>query len=332
MTAAARRPWADAADRWLLRQSDLRVQRAGRVRAMATVLRLARRRALERDWTRIADALDCPAHWDSGDRLPPIAVFIPCHPRDVPFLIRCLPITLAALANPVAQITIAVPGRILPDLRTRISALAVPSAVTVLDEADLLPSRLRADIAAAFPERAGWLTAQALKLTFAADSQHPGVLQLDADTVLTHRRAWLSADGRQPLLPTYEWHPPYYRVLTDLGLPVQPNTSYIAHHMLHQPAVLSAILAALGCASVSDLLHRTLSQLRAANDPAASLDYELYAHGLMALAPERVVRLRWANVPMAPGAAHGLLASPQRLAAFGRRFASLSAHGFIGQP
>jgi len=299
---------------------------------MATVLRLARRRALERDWTRIADALDCPAHWDSGDRLPPIAVFIPCHPRDVPFLIRCLPITLAALANPVAQITIAVPGRILPDLRTRISALAVPSAVTVLDEADLLPSRLRADIAAAFPERAGWLTAQALKVSFAAASTHAGVLIIDADTVLTHRRAWLSADGRQPLLPTYEWHPPYYRVLTDLGLPVQPNTSYIAHHMLIQPTLMNEILQRLQTPTVPDLFMRVLDLINRDEHSSACVEYELYAHGLMALAPERVVRLRWANVPMAPGAAHGLLASPQRLAAFGRRFASLSAHGFIGQP
>jgi len=338
-SAAPRRPWADALDRWILDCSAVGVSRSRGISAAGRALGglgLTQRAA---DCARIAHALGQPVDWSASQPLPAIEVFIPCHPRDLPFLARTLPVTLQSVGNPVSRVVIAAPADIVDTVRDRLDTDAlVPAAgspgvidVQVVDERSICAAELRARIANVLPDRVGWLYAQALKLVFAEGSSARGVLLVDADTVLTRPRAWLDANGRQPLLPTYEWYPAYYQLLAHLGVPVRPNTSFIAHHMLIQPELLRLILGRLDIASVGELVDRVLS-IMAANPPANCSEYELYAHGLCAWAPERFTLARWANVPTALPSAMALVDDPVEFRRFQRRFASLSAHGFIDPP
>lgn len=172
--------------------------------------------------------------------------------------------------------------------------------IQITSESSLLDDSLIKLIFSRFGTRGGWVLQQILKLEFVRKSESDGVLIVDADTVLIKKRNWLNYDGIQVLMPSWEYHKPYFKFLADLpafesesSFPL--NHSFVAHHMLMQPLIVQEIYQACGWKSVEDLVDYLCIFSTSEGESPFSIDYELYGNYLILNHPEKVVLAKWGN-------------------------------------
>jgi len=86
---------------------------------------------------------------------------------------------------------------------------------------------------------AGWVNQQLIKLSAVMDSEYPGALILDSDTILLSPKTWLRSDGTQLLQVANEYHVDFMRhVEKFFGVPKRYRLSFVTHHQLMQPEVV----------------------------------------------------------------------------------------------
>jgi hypothetical protein len=176
-----------------------------------------------------------------------------------------------------------------------------------------------------FGPRGGWVLQQLIKVYYAHNSKSPGILIVDADTVLLKNRLWLDSNSTQILLPTWERNDPYYDFILTNSFKLDTNSlSHIAHHMVIQPKILRQMLNEYGLEDFSTLLHK-LSQSVDSGDSPFSIDYEMYAQYLLVEHPNLVRYEKWSNFSVQK-ILDGTIDSC--LKAWGRRFCSISAHSY----
>ena len=181
-----------------------------------------------------------------------------------------------------------------------------------------------------FGVRGGWVLQQVLKLEYARNSPSAGVLIIDADTVLIKNRAWLNSDGIQALMPSWEYHRPYFNFLSTLTpfkslAPFSPKFSFISHHMLMQPNMVREIYRACGWDGPKTLVHFICQLSNTESQSPISIDYELYGQYLLLNHPEKVNLVKWANT----SASYKGNISIELLKQSYSQFASVSLHSYL---
>jgi hypothetical protein len=258
---------------------------------------------------------------DAPGPLPPIDVVVPCGPNDLSMLADVTGRVQAGSTNRIANTIAIVPPKSMEEAKR-----VVPSGVQVVDETDLLGHRLVENVGAAFPARRNWVLQQLVKVAFVLQSDARGVLVLDADTLLLKPRVWLDEKGTQALTPTFEWHSDYYEFLSKLSQGQWPNPSYsfVPHHMLMQPMEFRRTLTSLQMGTIDDLVAALGRETDYANQSMFSIEYELYAQGLMANSPQSVALAKWCNTSSTRN--QSLASHPEAVG----DYMSLSLHHYLG--
>lgn len=237
--------------------------------------------------------------WVTSDsRLPKIDLLFVATRKDFSTLGFALVNAQKGSKNEIEKITIIVPSddvveckRLLKHLNTKDLA-----PVAVIDETVLIAAEVSQSLRDKFGARFGWILQQLLKVSNILKSEAAGVLVVDADTVLLKERTWLDCAGNQVLLTSSEYNEPYYTFLHSLGLSlVPPITTHVTHHMLMQPLVLKEILKEAGVQDVEKLAEVIVNYPHQNLVSPVSLDYELYAQGLLKLFPEKAILLKFGN-------------------------------------
>lgn len=265
-----------------------------------------------------------PGHEESP---PSVELLISVGPADIEMVHEVVVGAIRHSMNPITQVVLLV------DDCVDLAGLHVGLPVATHDKETLLSSKARASLRVSFGDRYGWVLQQFNKVAWAARSESKGVLVVDADTVLTMPRTFLDSLGRQLLLPTWEHHPPYYRVFDGLGglmVGIDPTElSFISHHMMMQPTLVREMLKDFQVGSVDELVHRALELVD--TDPGGQsplcVDYELYGQWLSRSHPSRVRLGRWSNLGARRGARQRNLLRRGRFSQLG--YASVSFHSYL---
>ena len=227
---------------------------------------------------------------------PAVQLLVVAAEKDFETLPLCLAGALANSGNPISEVVVITTAVGVDECCRIASDVAKGFAVTVLNEDDQLSREIRSRLRARFGMRYGWILQQLLTTNYVAQSAVPGVLVVDADTVLLHPRCLLAADGQQVLMPTPVIHRPYYRFLHSIGLCAEePASTFVAHFMLMQPRILRAALAAANCADTEALAELVISGADINENSSVCVEYELYAQYLLAQHPALVALAKWGN-------------------------------------
>lgn len=173
--------------------------------------------------------------------------------------------------------------------------------IEIVSESSVLEASLAKMIFSRFGARGGWVLQQVLKLEYVRNSPSVGVLIIDADTVMLKNRKWLNSDGIQVLMPSWEYHKPYFDFLSTLApfksqTPFFPRFSFVSHQMLMQPNIVKEIYHACGWDGPKDLVQNLYHLSGKESQSPISIDYELYGHFLFLNYPEKVTLNKWGNV------------------------------------
>jgi len=160
-----------------------------------------------------------------------------------------------------------------------------------IDETMLIAIRHR------FKARSGWVIQQILKDLYVIESNSAGVLIVDSDTLLIEKRVWLENSGKQLLLPSWEFHLPYYRFLNALGVSEKwPQYTFVSHHMLMQPRIMREAFLSAGWKSKKDLVGSLVSLSEPDQQSPFCIEYELYGQYISRRYPHLVNLERWSNI------------------------------------
>ncbi len=218
-----------------------------------------------------------------------------------------LPLTLLNLQqgsrNRITTITLVTPATDLERCKRIVSGIKLMAGCTtsVVNEDDLFEREFRSELKERFKDRYGWVLQQLLTTKCVFLSQAPGVLVVDADTILLKPRTWLTEGGVQPLLVSREFHASYYKFLETIGLSKStPSNTHVTHHMLMQPHLLRRIFELSGILDVEDLGRRAINAHGLDVASPVCLEYEVYAQGLVKFFPTlpRLVRFSNAGVSL----------------------------------
>lgn len=224
---------------------------------------------------------------------PPIEILVVSAAKDFWLLEPALSAALRATQNPVAQINLVIPANS-RNLLPRLESILTP--INILAEENLIPPSLLARLRQTFAERSGWILQQYLTLKFVELSKSPGVLTLDADTLLIEPETWLDNNGAQLLHVSSEYIPAYYRFLAELGIgSLKPDTTHVTHHMMMQPEILREILSKHGLHNSEDVLERAIEFHETYGQVEFCLEFELYAQGMKEFHPNLIEFRKFAN-------------------------------------
>lgn len=214
----------------------------------------------------------------------PIDVLVPCHPKDLPTARVAVASVLRHLAGVVRELMVVVPDETDPPEWLRRGHVHLRRDSDLLDGAFGVGGRDRRALTDGFRHQ------MAVKWAGPLVSMHP-TLVLDADTVLLRPRTWLVAgvqvlDCRAKHQPAFDRHSSRY-----LGTSYGRMPSFVTHHQLLQPDLLSEVLDAEGGRIAPGSLARWLE---AGADDRPS-EYQVYGAAAVSRHRDRVRPARWAN-------------------------------------
>jgi hypothetical protein len=162
-----------------------------------------------------------------------LTILIPCTSKDFSILPTVIEAAHKNVRNPITEIVLVTPdkGLNLGDLKgVRIlhddSFLNTPEVRKILGDLDLNSS---------------WINQQLIKILFCLQGKAENVLVLDADTVLTKPKYFIS-DKIQILSFAYEYHEPYMRQLSEFCKDIHDfGLTFVTHHQLWQKEIVEEI-------------------------------------------------------------------------------------------
>ena len=235
--------------------------------------------------------------YDSRDQIgPPIEVLFVTTQKDFQVLRNAISFALeATTAHIKVDIVIIVPDHEVDLCRSTLGDF--PSLISIIPESQYIDEMMRLTIRARFKNRAGWVIQQILKDLYVLSSKSLGVLIIDSDTLLLEKRLWVNNSGQQILLPTWEYHLPYYRFLARRGICKNwPKYTFVSHHMLMQPRILREAFVSAGWKSKEDLLESLVSQSEIEEQSPFCIEYELYGQFIYRNYPHLVKLEKWSNI------------------------------------
>jgi hypothetical protein len=235
-------------------------------------------------------------------QLPAIEILIVVAKKDFITLPIALTSAIKNSLNPVSGIKIVTTSDGLRECKSLIERLELKIPIFIEDEEKVVPANFRTEMRSIFGRKYGWGLQQFLTVESVLNSSSPGVLALNADTILLRPQIWLNSNLNQVLLQSSELHEPYYSVL-DLVFPnlLIQKVSHITHHMLFQPDLLREIFRRNGLKSTEDLFHRVKGIFNANEESPFCVEFEPYAQGMRTFFPERFQLRRFSNASIKVG-------------------------------
>jgi hypothetical protein len=203
------------------------------------------------------------------------------------------------------------------------------SRIEIIDESTLVSKEQFRKLTETFGARDTWVLQQLLKVQAVLNAESDAVLILDSDTVLLRKRPWFSVNGSQILMPSMEYNAPYYFFLERLNISRNvPKFTFISHHMLMQPTILSQALDSCGLLNVNDLIEYICENSDKSVQSPICIEYELYGQYLYESSSKGFFLERWSNLSISRHHAHTILRS--RIARFVLRifYNSISFHSW----
>jgi len=236
-------------------------------------------------WRRATDFAQPLNPLATHGQLPSIQIVVVAEKKDFETLPLSLLGARRSVLNPISVIRLIVPDR---DMN---AAMRFSDWVTVESEDQVLGRALREAVAQNHPAgREGWILQQVLGIQAAKSSSDPGVVLLDADTILTAPRVFLNYSGRQLLCFSHEFEQRYedHAALVWGRRRRHHNLSYVTHHQLMQPHLLREMFpdkaAVINWLELGDYSARS---------PIS--EYHSYGRWLVEHYPKKVAMGRWRN-------------------------------------
>ena len=169
--------------------------------------------------------------------------------------------------------------------------------VEIVDESELVSQKHFKKLTDIFGNRNTWVLQQLLKVRGVLTSKSDAVLILDSDTVLLRPRPWFSPAGHQILMPSMEYNDSYYQFLAKLNISeLVPQYSFISHHMLMQPKILSNLLNSLDLLEIEKFITYICDNANTKVQSPICIEYELYGQHLFKTEPKGYFLERWSNI------------------------------------
>jgi hypothetical protein len=173
----------------------------------------------------------------------------------------------------------------------------VECQVEIIDENDLISQNHFKKLTEVFGGRNTWVLQQLLKVQAVLTSKSDAVLILDSDTVLLRSRPWFSPTGYQILMPSMEYNASYYQFLNKLHISeLVPKYSFVSHHMLMQPKILSNILNSLDLLEIDSFITYICRNANTNVQSPICIEYEMYGQYLYNTEPTGYFLERWSNI------------------------------------
>jgi hypothetical protein len=261
------------------------------------------------------------------DVLPEIEVLVPAAIKDIEISKLTVISVIETSRNPISDITLVVPQKEVKTFEEYFRDLETVNLKFVGEE-DLVGTELLQTIKKEYAGRAGWVLAEFIKYIFTSKSKKLGVLIIDADTILTENRIWLTSDLQQNIFPVFEYHKHYFEFLEFLGVPLAgTEISYMSHFMLFQPSIYREMVKNFKSNNPMETL-RLLIEFPSKNPHSpVCFCYEAYAHFAKYKYPDRVVDAKWSNVQVAR---EEFLKRKGRYLRVGKKhFSSISTHAYL---
>jgi hypothetical protein len=206
---------------------------------------------------------------------------------------------------------------------------SISDRVSVIDENSLVSREKLSLLTQTFGKRDTWVLQQLLKVQAVLISHCDAVLILDSDTLLLRKRNWFDVEGKQILMPTTEFNPPYYKFLSQLKIcPVIPEYTFISHHMIMQPKILRGILEAAELAEIDNLINFCRINADLSVQSPICIEYELYAQSIFNTKSETYFISQWSNATIPKKYARVILNSPVLRYFLSKTFNSISFHSW----
>jgi hypothetical protein len=227
---------------------------------------------------------------------PKIEILCVAAGKDLNLLPLVLTQAVETSANEVTKITIITRSIDIARCKEVLEKIDFQTACEVLDEDLQFSSTLRMEIKENFGARYGWVLQQFLAVDYILKSNSPGVLLVNADTILLREMLWMNKKKEQVLMASTEFHPPYYQLLAKLiGIPKRSFHTHITHHMLFQPSVFREIFDCWKIGTIHDLAYWIFKNSEKNNQSPLCIEFELYAQGMTIIHPELVKLRKFAN-------------------------------------
>jgi hypothetical protein len=183
--------------------------------------------------------------------------------------------------NKIIRVTVIAPKSDVKLFESTIDEMRLPVACRVIDEDDVIPLTGRNMIKEKFPSRYGWILQQFLAVFYISQSKGSAVLLMDSDTVLTRKVRWIDGKGNQILMASPYIHREYYRLIERIwGRRVDPDYSFVAHHMLIQPQLLRDILGLSENRTATNFLEKVLEEASPSDNSPMCVEFEPYGQFL----------------------------------------------------
>ena len=277
---------------------------------------------------RYRNDLNLPINPLKTENPPVIDLLFVVAPKDFHTLPLAITSALRHSVNPISKINLITTTPGLKQAMSLMQALLLETPTAIYTEDEIVSSHTRALLKSRFANRYGWILQQILIPTFVSTSSSAGVWVIDADTIMLEDRLLLDEFGNQVLTPSLEYHPPYYRFLTNHGVGrFPPNRTFVAHWMLMQPQISQSALAEISCSDGESLARLIVNS---AEDSAAPIcvDYELYAQFMMENVRDKIRLARWSNLPV-PLSVPGSLSDLETYEHRYRGYSSISIHSHL---
>jgi hypothetical protein len=169
--------------------------------------------------------------------------------------------------------------------------------IEIVDESHLISKKHFQKLTEVFGNRNTWVLQQLLKVQAVLSSNSDAVLILDSDTILLRPRPWFSSTGLQILMPSMEYNEAYYQFLEKLHVSeLVPKYSFISHHMLMQPKILSNLLDSLALLKIDALINYICDHANTNVQSPICIEYELYGQYIYRAQPREYFLERWSNI------------------------------------
>lgn len=162
-----------------------------------------------------------------------LTILIPCTSKDFSILPTVIEAAHKNVRNPITEIVI-----VTPDKGSNIGVL---EGVRILHDDSILNAPEVRKILGDLDLRSSWINQQLIKILFCLQGNAENVLVLDADTVLTKQKYFIS--GKIQILSfAYEYHEPYMRQLSEFRKDIHDcGLTFVTHHQLWQKDIVEEI-------------------------------------------------------------------------------------------
>lgn len=162
-----------------------------------------------------------------------LTVMIPCSSKDFPILSTVINAARLNIRNPIREITV-----VTPDVKLMPKNLG---PIKILSDNHFLGQPKVKYLLADLKLDSGWIKQQLIKILFCLQSTESNILILDADTILTKPKLFVSGNT-QILSFAYEYHSPYIQHLQSfLPLVHDFGLTFVTHHQLWQKDIVEDI-------------------------------------------------------------------------------------------